>query len=55
MFLICFFLVGFSPNAMIFFILMMIVGFAASLTRGPLMAFRKIEDKYYVPTSVEVD
>ena len=35
-FLACFFLVGFSPNAMIFFIILMIISFAASLTRGPL-------------------
>ena len=36
MFLICFFFIGFSPNVMIFFILLMIISFAASLTRGPL-------------------
>lgn len=36
MFLICFFLIGFSPNVMMFFILLMIISFAASLTRGPL-------------------
>ncbi|TFG25200.1 MAG: MFS transporter, partial [Promethearchaeota archaeon] len=36
LFVICFFLIGFSPNAMMFFILLMIVSFSASLTRGPL-------------------
>ncbi|MBY9002634.1 MAG: MFS transporter [Candidatus Lokiarchaeota archaeon] len=36
MFLICFFLIGFSPNVVMFFILLMIISFAASLTRGPL-------------------
>ena len=35
-FLICFFLLGFSPNVLMLFILMMFVSFAASLTRGPL-------------------
>ena len=36
LFVICFFLIGFSPNAIMFFILLMIVSFSASLTRGPL-------------------
>jgi len=36
MFLISFFLVGFSVNIFMFFILIMIISFAASLTRGPL-------------------
>jgi DHA1 family tetracycline resistance protein-like MFS transporter len=35
-FLVCFFFIGFSPNVMIFFILLMVISFAASLTRGPL-------------------
>lgn len=35
-FLVCFFFIGFSPNVMMFFILLMIISFAASLTRGPL-------------------
>jgi len=36
MFLISFFLVGFSINLVMFFIMIMIISFAASLTRGPL-------------------
>ncbi len=36
MFLISFFLVGFSINLVMFFILIMVISFAASLTRGPL-------------------
>ncbi|MFX1378005.1 MAG: MFS transporter [Promethearchaeota archaeon] len=36
MFLISFFLLGFSINLVMFFILIMIISFAASLTRGPL-------------------
>ncbi|MFX1499723.1 MAG: MFS transporter [Promethearchaeota archaeon] len=36
MFLIAFFLVGFSINLVMFFGLMMVISFAASLTRGPL-------------------
>ncbi|MFX0001243.1 MAG: MFS transporter [Candidatus Hodarchaeota archaeon] len=36
MFLISFFLVGFSINLVMFFILIMSISFAASLTRGPL-------------------
>ena len=36
MFLICFFIIGFSPNVMMLFILLMIISFAASLTRGRL-------------------
>ncbi len=36
MFLISFFLVGFSINLVMFFVLIMIISFAASLTRGPL-------------------
>ncbi|MFW9988169.1 MAG: MFS transporter [Candidatus Odinarchaeota archaeon] len=35
-FLIAFFLVGFSINLVMFFGLMMVISFAASLTRGPL-------------------
>ncbi|MFX1419551.1 MAG: MFS transporter [Promethearchaeota archaeon] len=36
MFLISFFLVGFSINLIMFFAMIMIISFAASLTRGPL-------------------
>lgn len=36
MFLISFFLVGFSINLVMFFALIMVISFAASLTRGPL-------------------
>ncbi|MFW9826089.1 MAG: MFS transporter [Candidatus Thorarchaeota archaeon] len=36
LFLISFFLVGFSINIIMFFIMIMIISFAASLTRGPL-------------------
>jgi MFS family permease len=36
MFLISFFLVGFSVNLVMFFALIMVISFAASLTRGPL-------------------
>ena len=36
MFLISFFLIGFSINLVMFFILIMAISFAASLTRGPL-------------------
>jgi MFS family permease len=36
MFLISFFLVGFSVNLVMFFVLIMVISFAASLTRGPL-------------------
>ncbi|MFX0004341.1 MAG: MFS transporter [Candidatus Hodarchaeota archaeon] len=36
MFLISFFIIGFSINILMFFILIMIISFAASLTRGPL-------------------
>ena len=36
LFVICFFLIGFSPNAIMFFIILMVVSFSASLTRGPL-------------------
>jgi len=35
-FFICFFIIGFSPNVLMFFIILMIISFAASLTRGPL-------------------
>ncbi|MFX1501163.1 MAG: MFS transporter, partial [Promethearchaeota archaeon] len=35
-FLVSFFLVGFSINLVMFFVLIMIISFAASLTRGPL-------------------
>ena len=36
MFLISFLLVGFSINLVMFFVLIMVISFAASLTRGPL-------------------
>ncbi|MFW9929132.1 MAG: MFS transporter [Candidatus Thorarchaeota archaeon] len=35
-FLICFFLIGFSVNVIMFLVLLIIISFAASLTRGPL-------------------
>lgn len=37
-FLICFFLLGFSTNIFVLFILMMFISFAASLTRGPMLS-----------------
>ncbi len=37
-FLICFFLLGFSTSIFVLFILMMFISFAASLTRGPMLS-----------------
>jgi len=36
MFLVCFFIIGFSVNVIMFLILLICISFAASLTRGPL-------------------
>jgi len=36
MFLVCFFIIGFSVNVIMFLVLLIFISFAASLTRGPL-------------------